>query len=389
MDRIPLSEKFLIFLVNKLKEFIQLNYYLLWFLLDPRKFSIINPKKIKKILVVSGGAVGDAYNVVGAINSVVSKYPVEISLLTHEKNRKFVKNPKIKSVSLDETKKLLSKKEFDAVVLIDPGRDRKIYDKDIFFGLLNIPYVVSSDSLKLAPKKIKNYFPILANRKVYPIGANGPMTFLKLFNLLGYEINAPEFYFTKQSEEFAKKFFKRYIKKRDIAIIIHPGAGKILMALNEGKLPAHLWPEERWAKLADKLISTNKNIKIILTGLDSESVVTQKVYELIKNKKRVVYAVGKTSDVESLASILKRAKATVTPDTSTAHISSHVKTPAVILYSSDPPKRIRPVSSKNIDIYHYDKAHNCRRYACKYCHNVHMKSISVDEVYSSVMRLIK
>ena len=103
---------------------------------------------------------------------------------------------------------------------------------------------------------------------------------------------------------------------------------------------------------------------------------------MIGDKKRVVYAVGKIPDIESLASLVKRADATVTPDTSMAHISSHVETPAVILYSSASPGRVGPVSTKNLNIYHKDKAHDCRKY------EIHMKSISVNEIYSALKKIM-
>jgi len=389
MDKIPILDKLKVFSINNLRELTGFMYYLSWILLDPKKFVKIRPEKIKNLLVITGGAVGDIYNIIGLINSTLIKYPIKVYILTPEKNKKFIKNPKIKLISLDEAKLLIDESSIDAAILIDPSRERAIFDKGLFFRLLKIPYITSTDSIKLSLGKIrKQYFPILASRKVYPIRANGPMSLLKLFNLLNFKIARPTFYFTKKGEEFAKNFFKKNFKKSDKVVIIHPCAGKIVKALNEGKVPAHLWLEERWAELIDKIL-TDENIKIVITGIKSESVITEKVYKMVKNKKRVVYAVGKVPDIESLAPIVKRAITTVTLDTSMAHISSHVGTPAVILYGSDSPKRICPISnSKNIDIYHKNKSHDCRKYACKYCYNLHMKSISVKEVYSSAKKLI-
>jgi len=389
MDKIPLLERTKIFLINLLKEYLKFIYYLFWIFIDPRKFKRIVNGKIKSILFISGGAIGDIYNILAIINAVLDKYPVNITLLTHEKNRKFVKNPAIYLVSLDEAKKMIDERKIDAVLLLDPGREREIFDRELFFKLLKVPYVISTDSVKMDPRKLaRQYFPILANRKVYPVRANGPNSILNLFKLAHLTIDLPKFYFTKEGEKFAHKFLeKNRVSKKDKLIVIHPGAGKIVKALNEGKPPAHLWPEGRWAELIDKIL-TKKDNKIIITGVKSEEVITKKIYGMIKNKNGVIYAVNKIPDIESLASIVKEAVVTVTPDTSMAHISSHVKTPAVILYSSASPSRVGPLSLKNIDIYHKNKAHDCRRYACKYCYEVHMKSISVDEVYSAVIRLI-
>ncbi|GEM_PF-2579595 len=389
MNEIPLLEKAKIFVINLIKEYIKFIYYLFWVFIDPRKFTKINKSGIKRVLFISGGAVGDVYNIVAIINAVLDKYPINITLLTHEKNRKFVKNPAIHLVSLDEAKKMIDERKIDAALLLDPGREREIFDKELFFKLLKVPYVISTDSVRMDPRKlIRQYFPILANRKVYPVRANGPNSILNLFKLAHLNIDLPKFYFTKEGEKFAKKFLKNNgVKKGERLIIIHPGAGKIIKALNEGRSPAHLWPEERWAKLIDKILD-DKNVKVIITGIKSEEIITKRVYGLIKDKKRVIYSVGKVPDVESLASLVKRADATVTPDTSMSHISSHVETPAIILYGSYPPEIVSPISSANINIYHKNKAHDCRKYACRYCYNVHMKSISVDEIYSAVKSIL-
>ena len=389
MKKIPLSEKFKIGLVKTAKDFIQLSYYLLWILFDPRKFTIIKKDKIKNILVICGGAIGDIYNVIGVINSVVAKYKVNVYVLTYEKNKDFIKNNKIKYANLKESKEMIDAKKIDAAVLIDPARERKIFDGELFLKLLKVPYVVSSDSIKLHPHKfMRQRFPIFATRKIYPIRANGPKTFVNLFNILSLKIDKPSFYFTKEGENFSKTFMKKNnISKKNNLVIVHPGAGKITKALKEGKPPAHLWPEERWAKLIDKILK-DKETKIVITGVNSEEIITKKIYNMIGDKKRVVYAVGKIPDIESLASLVKRADATVTPDTSMAHISSHVETPAVILYSSASPGRVGPVSTKNLNIYHKDKAHDCRKYACKYCYEIHMKSISVNEIYSALKKIM-
>ena len=388
MDKIPFLEKAKVFTINFTKDYLKFIYYLFWIFADPRKFRRIKKEEIKRILFISGGATGDIYNISAIINGVLEKYPVSIYLLTPEKNRKFVKNPAIHLVNLEEAKKMIDERKIDAALLLDPGREREIFDRGLFFKLLRVRYVISTDSIKLDPRKLaRQYFPILANRKVYPVRANGPNSILRLFSLIYFNIDSPKFYFTKNGEKFASNFFKKHFKKNEEAVIVHPGAGKIIKALKEKKLPSHLWPEDRWAKLIDKILK-DKNKKVIITGIKSESTITDKVYFLVKNKKRVLYTVGKIPDIESLASVVKRAVVTVTPDTSMSHISSQVGTPAVIIYSSYSPNIVSPISSKNINIYHKDKAHDCRRYACKYCCNVHMKSITVDEVYSSLIKLL-
>jgi ADP-heptose:LPS heptosyltransferase len=386
-NKISILEKLKIFLINFQRDLVNFSYYLIWLLFDPKKFDKINSKEIKNVLVISGGAIGDVYNIIGMINSVIKNYNINLYLLTLKNNKKFIKNPKINLINLEDSKNLVDKKIIDAVILIDPTRQREIFDKELWFKILKVKYIISTDSLKFHPKKIFNQFPIIATRKVYPIRANGPESLLSLFQFLKFKIKKPSFYFTEDGEDFANQLFKKNIKKNEKVVICHVGAGKIIKALTERKTPAHLWPEERWAELIERILK-EKNTKVIMTGVKQELIITEKVKSLIKNKEKVISLVGKIPNMEALASIIKRAKATVTIDTSIAHISSQVETPAVILYSSDSPQRVKPISSKNIYIYHKNRAHNCRKYACKYCYELHMKSISVEEVFYSLKKLI-
>ncbi len=387
MDKIPILEKFSVFMRNLVKEVIQFSYYILWLVIDPRKFAVIRKSKIKNILVVSGGAIGDIYNIIGIMNSFEEKNDVNLYFLTLEKNRKFVKNPRIKTTNLSEAKRMIDKREIDAAILIDPAREREIFDRTFFIKTLKIPYVVSTDAFKLNPSSIKKNFPILANRKVFPVNANGPGSYIRLFNLLPFKVKKPEFYYTKEGEKFANSFYKKNADKDEKVVIIHPCSAKIVSAIKEGNTPAHLWPVERWAELIGKIVK-DKKFKVVITGVKDEAEITDKIYALIKNKKEVVYAVGKVPDIESLASIVKRANCVITLDTSMSHISAQAGTPEVVIYSSHSPKIVSPLTNNRIDIYHKDKAHDCRKYACEYCHNVHMKSISVDEIYSAAMKLI-
>ena len=90
MDKIPVLDKLKVFLINNLRELTGFMYYLSWIFLDPRKFVKIRPEKIKNLLVITGGAVGDIYNIIGLINSTIIKYSIKVYILTPEKNKKFI-----------------------------------------------------------------------------------------------------------------------------------------------------------------------------------------------------------------------------------------------------------------------------------------------------------
>ncbi|MCH7827188.1 MAG: hypothetical protein IIC75_04320 [Bacteroidetes bacterium] len=86
MDKIPVLDKLKVFSINNLRELTGLMYYLSWILLDPRKFVKIRPEKIKNLLVITGGAIGDIYNIigiplaaVGMLNPMIGAFAMSLS----------------------------------------------------------------------------------------------------------------------------------------------------------------------------------------------------------------------------------------------------------------------------------------------------------------------
>ena len=94
------------------------------------------------------------------------------------------------------------------------------------------------------------------------------------------------------------------------------------------------------------------------------------------------------SDIESIASVVKKSRGVITIDTAMAHISAQVGTPEVVLYGAQLAKKTAPLNEVRIDIYNPKTFHNCRRYACKYCNKFHMPSIPVEQVFNAIMSLI-
>lgn len=375
------------------RSFLDLLFYLFWLLLDPSKFKKIKLEKIKNLLVIYGGSIGDVYNAIGIMNSVASNHPnIQVHFLTLEKNRKFVKNPKIKVVDLQQARQLMKQKKFDAVVLLQ-GIIYKplLFTPKMYLEILNIPYRVACDNLHigLAHKQI---MPLLT-RKLLSLNSNGFQDQIDTFNFLGLKIDKPKFYYTKESEEFAKNFIrKNKISKNEKIIFLHIGGGSILASLKEDAngCPSHLWPFERWAKVADHLIK-KYNARIIFTGVNDEKQLIEKVISKIKNKKKAISLAGNSS-IEESASLLKRGDLIISIDTGTAHIAAQTGIPLIDLFSSFSPKNTSTIASseKKADIYHSEVCTNCRVYTnCPEKNNICMISISVEEILSAADKLLK
>lgn len=369
----------------------QLLSYSTWFLTDFSKFKTLNPNKTKNVLLVYVGAMGDTYNVVGLINAAKKKYPqTNFNYLTWEKNRKFIKSPDVNVVSLEEAKEMIKNKKIDAFMMFSGVlRTPELFDKEMRSLIKDIPFKITCDSPKIVPGKMKqqHYF-VPFNKKVFNVKTNGFEDQLKAFQGLGFKIKGPEFHYTQEAEVYAKKFLKKHkIGKDEKIIFLHPGSGKSINAIKEGKLPANLWPAERWAELADKLIE-KYNARIIIDGVGDEQEIVKDIVSKIKNKKKVINAAEKLS-IEHMASLFKLGELLLSIDTGTVHVAAQVGIPMGIIFGSNDPKGCSPLSNNKEEIYNKKYSHFCKNYACNICNKVSMPAISVEEVFNSAQKLLK
>jgi ADP-heptose:LPS heptosyltransferase len=102
--------------------------------------------------------------------------------------------------------------------------------------------------------------------------------------------------------------------------VVHPGAS----------VPAHYWPPERFAAVADHL--AGQGLRIVLTGGAHEAQVTASVQRLMRAP--AIDLTGRTS-LGTLAALLEGAALLVSNDTGVMHVGESVGTPLVAV-SFDP-----------------------------------------------------
>ncbi len=360
-----------------IRSLIDMALYLAWLLLDPGKFKIIDNKKIKNILVVYAGAIGDTYNTLGIINSLVSKYKyLNIYYLSFKKNKDFIKNPNIHIVNLDKAKTLIDDKKIDAAVFLTNILESDLFDKEFYLKTLKVPYIILSaySSIVTLPKQI----PFSITRRVFPRYKSMLGIYISAFEKLGFYFNKKiDFFYTKEAEKYAESFFKKIKKdKREKIIFFHPFSSKITHALDEGKIPSSNWPNERWSELANIILS-KYNSKIVFTGSKEEKELIASIISKIKQKKKIFDLSGKIS-IEDAASLLKRADLLISVDTSMAHIGAQTGVPLIDLMFCKS-SLCGPHTNKKIELFHPEVCNNCRRYSCSEGNNICMKSISVKE----------
>jgi heptosyltransferase-2 len=159
------------------------------------------------------------------------------------------------------------------------------------------------------------------------------------------------------------------INKSDRLIAIHPGAS----------CPSKIWPNERFAQVADKLID-RYGVKVLIIAGPKDIALAQNVMQRMRHP--AVNLAGKVS-LSQLASALKRCSLFISNDSGPVHIASSVCVPVISIFGRNQkglsPKRWGPVGEKD-KVIHKEVgcieclAHNCKKdFAC-------LKAITVDEV---------
>ncbi len=160
-----------------------------------------------------------------------------------------------------------------------------------------------------------------------------------------------------ESEKWAKELFKEEgLKETDKLLAIHPGAS----------CPSKVWPNERFAQVADRL-AEKYGFKILVVSGPKDIALAQNVLGHLRYP--AVNLAGKTS-VSQLASILKRCSLFISNDSGPVHVASAVGTPVISIFGRNQPglspRRWGP-TGKNDRVLHQEVgcieclAHNCQK----------------------------
>ena len=147
------------------------------------------------------------------------------------------------------------------------------------------------------------------------------------------------------------------------------------------------WPANYIAELCDRL-AQELNIRVVLTGSGDDVAFANRIMKLTRSKP--VVSAGKT-DILELASLIKRFKVYVTPDSAPMHVSASMATPFVALFGPTDPSRHLPPTKHFVLLYKtrdlgcgpcYDPVCRGKRFKC-------MRKITVDEVFAAVKKMMQ
>ncbi len=359
------------------RKFIFLLDYTLWFLFDPSKFTRIKKEKIKKVLVIHLGAMGELLIATPVVSALKKELNSQVYFMVGPgKEEIFRNNPNVDKIlvskGFDEDLRAIKKEKFDLAVILWP-----CFPKISLMCLLaGIKYRIGGF------KNVRDGLNFFFTRRTLNIRKNHAVQDnLNIIRLIGIDSKNPkiDFFYTKKDAEAVRRFSKSKYA------IIHPGFSHS----NQYEFPSREWPAERYARVADYLVKTH-NLKVILTGNNEEKSFSDEIKSLSKYKKNIIITNGQISYSE-LAALISKSRLILAPGTSIIHLACAYDVPIVELMGKEDPKEWHPwTSRKNYRIlFHPEVCTQCDKVYCRKKTQECMKAISSEEVINTIESLIK
>lgn len=164
------------------------------------------------------------------------------------------------------------------------------------------------------------------------------------------------------------------VQRSQSMVILQPGARYWFKA----------WPPERYAELADRLMS-QYGCQVLIGGSDQDIDLAQQVRQVAKSSPVVM--VGRTT-IKQFAAIAKKSALFVGSDSGAMHIAAAVGTPVVALFGPSSPAEWGPRGGATEVIYKGLDCRVCFHPTCQRGEQNCMKLITLDEVETASKRLI-
>lgn len=345
------------------------------------KLEKLDVDKINTILIFSNTAIGDTLFNTPVFRALKENFPdKKLVVILNPTNYKLFEN----NVYIDD------------IILYD-GRWKNFFSvlKQIKKYSIDLSLILHSNEPQATPLAVlsgsKYIIKIPNNKTKYSIYHNnielGPyhdrhgifdrLRVLEYLNIKATDPRMELFLEEQNKEEISNFFIKNNInKKKDILIGFQIGASTV----------SRMWFDDRWIELGKKLLDSNKNIKIILTGSPSEKNLTSKVSNVLNNDR--VYNLAGEFNIKSAAALIGMIDIFITPDTGPLHIAASLRVPTITLFAAAKWYVSNPCFDEDIHLY-IQKDRTCEPCIGKSCKFQEcMLQISIEEVYERIIILI-
>ncbi len=327
----------------------------------------------KRILIVKLSSIGDVVHTLPVLSALKKKYPKRYIAWVVKKKAKdiLLDHPHLNEVILYEgiwktTRKLRSLK-FDLAIDL----------QGLFRSGLLILLSGAGVRLGFSRANSRELSHLFLNQRVTPreedrhvIDKN-----LSLLRPLGIEVREKEFIIPVSNEN--REYIAHFLKEKGVA------SNDLLIALNPGaSWQSKLWPAERWAELADRLIEKLKAKIVFLWGPGEKNFINR-IVKMTENKP----IISCKTNLKELACLISKCRLFVGGETGPLHIACALNIPSVALIGPTNSVRNGPYEEGHIVIEKDLPCRGCWRHECKRLDC--MKLITVDEVFSAVERQLQ
>lgn len=337
-----------------------------------------------RILLIKLDALGDVMRSTALVEGIKKKYPnSQLTWLVKDNAKFFVENnPSIDRVMIytDENARILQCEKFD--ILINLDKDAKstsmamLFQSDIKRG-----YGLHKDGYPIPLNDASKY-----HYNICLDNYGGKTKNKKSYQELIYEISEIDYHNEKPTlfvdenkcKSFRDKFFKdNNLNDKDKVIILNTGCGPVY--------PYKKWTYDGYRDLI-KLLSKEKNIKIVLTGSTSEINRNSKLYDECWSENLI-----NTTDkynLEEFCYLINLSNIVVTGDTVGLHIAISLTKNIISFFGTTPHQEVDlfglgiKLVRKELDCL------NCYgQFECPY-NGKCMSLIKVNEVYESIKKYL-
>ncbi len=351
-------------------------------LLDKRKRSAedFDPSVVKNILLISSTAIGDTLLSTPAIRAVRERYPGShiTALLNKDNMELFENNPHIDDIvpyyggyrRFLWTVSELRKRNPD-LALIFHGNEPQATPLAYLSGARFIFKLPNNNRFRFL---LSNSEPITLWDQL----GHGIEARLRVAALAdcGTEDKRMELFIDQAYDEAVAGFIEQHSEGAKILVGFQPGASTV----------SRMWFAERFVKLGKMVLDDFRDSMIVLTGSPSERGLCEEIERGIG--RRTLVTAGRLP-LKRLPPLIKRLSVFVSGDTGPMHIAYALGTPVVALYAVSDPERTGPLYDKQKHIV-IKKPRTCEPCLSKKCeYQECMESITVEEVYRAVARLLE
>ena len=347
---------------------------------DFQSIDLTKDIKIKKILILKWGGMGDVILASAIIEDIFISFPnskIDINTLPQWKNL-FKNDSRINKIwGFNNNKGLASFNhmyrwlkeaiagDYNLIIDLQTNDRTRIYLS--FLKLINKSpkYVLGNHAVKpysIRPKTaIKTIHPFqMMQRTINSVGIKSDRIF-------------PKIYTSKNDKDLAKKILKDNNLKEHSFIVLICGSNK------SGMLKR--WGAKNFIELSF-LIESNLGYKSLLVGGPDDTSECNAIFTANSNTINIC----NQTDLPILSELFKNAKFVIANDTGIAHLASSTKTPMIVITGPTDPRKVKPMGEQVLAIQAEIECKNCYQKSCS--HHSCMKGLKANDILNTIKKLL-